>query len=70
MIGNDVYEELKRRKGEKSFTEIIKALMEKDRPKTGKDLMKHFGTMKGDKEWDEVRKELKKGWKKWNKRYA
>lgn len=70
MIGNDVYKELKERKGERSFTEVIRALLDRDRPKTGRDLLKHFGTMKDDKEWDEVKKGIKKGWAGWNRRYS
>ncbi len=32
--------------------------------------MKHFGVLKGDKEYDEVLAEAKKEWVRWTKRYA
>ncbi len=31
-------------------------------------LRKYFGSIKSDEEWDDVSRELKKGWKKWYKR--
>lgn len=71
MVSNTVYEELKKLKGEdKSFSEVIVELISKKGHKTGYDLKKHFGVLKGDKEYDIIQKELKAGWAKWRKRYA
>lgn len=39
------------------------------KPKKGRDLWKHFGVLKGDKEYDKIKKELKAAWLKWRKRY-
>ena len=72
MVSNEVYEELKKLKTpeDKSFSEVIIELVREKRQKTGYDLKKHFGVLKGDKEYDEIKKELKKGWSRWQKRYA
>lgn len=32
-------------------------------------LMKHFGVLKGDKEYDKVMREARKGWVKWTREY-
>lgn len=37
--------------------------------KTGYDLMKHVGVLKGDKEYEIIQKELKVGWRKWTRKY-
>ena len=70
MVSNSVYEELKKIKESenKSFSEVIVDLIVKKEGKTGRDLWKHFGVLKGDKEYDEVKKELKAGWRRWQKR--
>lgn len=70
MIGNDVYNELKERKGDKSFTEVIRTLMDKDRPKTGEGLREVFGILKEDDEWKDIKKKLDKGWKEWTDKYS
>ena len=72
MVSNSAYEELKKLKEEenKSFSEVIVELMDRKEQKTGRDLWKHFGVLKGDKEYDRLRKEIKAGWSKWQKRYA
>ncbi len=72
MVSNSVYEELKKIKENenKSFSDVITELITKKEGKTGRDLWKHFGALKGDKEYDEIKKELKKGWNRWQKRYA
>ena len=41
----------------------------KKEPKTGYNLLKYFGVLKGDKEYDMIKKELKAGWRKWSRRY-
>ena len=71
MVSNAAYEELKKLKEEdKSFSDVIIELISEKKQKTGRDLWKHFGVLKGDKEYDRVRKELKAGWRRWQKRYA
>ncbi|MBI2559067.1 antitoxin VapB family protein [Candidatus Woesearchaeota archaeon] len=69
MIANNVYEELKEVKKDKSFSEAIKDLIETNKRKTGRDLLKHVGTIK-DNEYDKIMKELKPRYRKWTKRYA
>ncbi len=71
MISNEVYEKLKSLKGEESFSEVILQLTERKEKKTVGSLLKSCsGLLKGDKEYDKVMKDLRKGWEKWNKRYA
>ena len=71
MVSNAVYAELKKLKDEeKSFSDVIIELIGKNEQKTGYDLKKHFGVLKGDKEYDAIQKELKAGWRKWTKKYA
>lgn len=71
MISNFAYEELRKLKEEnKSFSNVIIELISKKEQKTGYDLKKHFGVLKGDKEYDKIMKELKPLYKKWTKRYA
>lgn len=70
MISNQVYEELKEVKNDRSFSETIKDLIEAKGMKTGKDLVKHVGILKDDKEYDKIMKELKPLYKRWTKRYA
>ena len=71
MVSNTAYEELKKLKEEdKSFSDVIIELVSKKEQKTGYDLKKHFGVLKGDKEYNIIQKELKAGWRRWQKRYA
>lgn len=71
MISNVVYEELKHAKKDKSFSETIKDLMEKSKPKTGAGLRDCVGLLpKEDKEYEEIMRELKPLYKKWTQRYA
>lgn len=71
MVSNTAYEELKKLKDEdKSFSDVIIGLVSKNGQKTGYDLKKHFGILKGDKEYGKIQKELKAGWRKWTKRYV
>ena len=72
MVSNSVYEELKKIKTEedKSFSDVITELISNSKQKTGFDLKKHFGVLKGDKEYEKIQKELKAGWHRWQKRYA
>jgi len=72
MISNEIYGELKKIKDSMSFTETIKNLLEnkKEAKKTGAGLRDCLGLLKRDKEWEEIEKELKRGWKRWDKRYV
>ena len=69
MIANEVYNELKVEKKNRSFSEAIKELMEIKKKKTGKDLLKHVGVIK-DNEYGKIMKELKPVYAKWTKKYA
>ena len=71
MVSNEIYKELKARKNDKSFSEIITSLIEKKERKTVKNLFDEcFGLLEGDKEYDKIMNDLKKGWKKWTEEYA
>lgn len=72
MVSNKVYGKLKdlKEKEDKSFSEVIIELVESKKMKTGKKLRACLGILKGDKEWNEARKLARKGWDRWNKRYA
>lgn len=70
MISNTAYEELKKIKEDKSFSDVIVELTRKKEQKTGYDLKRHFGVLKGDEEYDKIIKELKPLYRKWTKRYA
>ncbi len=74
MISNELYEELSKIKGEKSFTEVIKNLMDSKRAKNKGILEDCFGIIKDtksfDKETKEIEKDLKRGWKNWSKKYV
>ena len=68
MVSNSAYEELKKLKeGNKSFSEVIMELVSRN---SGSNIWKHFGVLKGDTEYAKIKKELKSGWRKWQKRYA
>ena len=69
MIANNVYEELKEAKKDRSFSETIKDLIDTHKRKTGRDLIKHVGVIKDD-DYDKIIKELKPLYRKWTKRYA
>lgn len=71
MIANSVYEELKEAKKNRSFSEAIKDLIEKSKPKTGAGLRECAGLLPDDdKEYDRIMKDLKPLYKKWTQRYA
>ena len=71
MVSNIAYDELKKLKEEnKSFSDVIINLTKNREHKTGYDLKKHLGVLKGDKEYDDIQKELKAGWRRWQKRYV
>ena len=72
MVADAVYHELKviKERENKSYSEVIFESLHKPRLKTGEGLKKCFGLLKDDTEYDEVMKDLKKGWKKWSERYV
>lgn len=72
MVSDSVYLKLKKIKEmrNESFSEVILERIEPSK-KTGEGLKECLGILKGDKEYgNEWRETLKKGWKRWNKRYA
>jgi predicted CopG family antitoxin len=74
MISNEVYEKLSKLKENSpnmSYSDvIINSLEIREGKKTMMGLRECFGILKEDKEYDEVRKKLKKGWVKWTKKYV
>ena len=68
MVSNSVYEELKLKKADRSFSELLKSLLESSRSKKVSGLRSCFGILKTDKEWKEADRHLKRGWKGWNER--
>ncbi|MFH1071904.1 MAG: antitoxin VapB family protein [Nanoarchaeota archaeon] len=70
MISNDVYDKLKKIKGENSFSEVIQKLLAGKRTDQFDRLKRHFGTFKGDKEFDKVMRDVRKEWKAWSRKYA
>lgn len=71
MVSNEIYDELKilRESRDLSTSEVIKDLI-KDKNSKGKNLMKFLGALKGDREYDNIMKGLKREWSSWQKRYA
>ena len=73
MISNEVYGKLKKIKEmrKESFSEVINDSLENKKTKKMKDLKEVYGLSEDDKgygkEWKET---LKKGWHRWNKKYA
>ena len=70
MIANDVYYRLKKAKGKASFSVLINELLELKKENKGAYLREIAGLLKGDKEYDDVMKELKKRWSRWTKNYV
>mgnify|MGYP001619516779 FL=1 len=70
MISNNVYEELKMIKGDKSFSEILKTFLERNNIKKGSELKECLGILHKDKELEATEKTLKRGWGSWTKKYA
>lgn len=72
MISNKVYEELKKIKDSRSFTDTIMNLIDrKELKKTGASLKECLGLLnKGDKEYNKIFRDLAPLYKKWTKRYA
>ena len=71
MISNEVYAELKELKTEnKSFSKVLKGLLNKEKRKTVAGISSCFGSLKKDEGWEEIEKDLGKRWKNWSKKYA
>lgn len=70
MVADDVYNGLKRAKGNESFSIVIRELLELKKGKSGSNLKEIAGTLKNDKEYDLIMKDLKKRWSKWTRDYA
>ena len=69
MISNEAYEELKARKGEHSFSEVILEMIHAKKEKTGAGLKACLGLLKKDKESKAIEKLLVREWKRWSKKY-
>jgi predicted CopG family antitoxin len=69
-VSNNVHEELKLKKADRSSSELLKSLIESSKPKKVSGLRSCFGILKKDKEWKEADKHLKIGWKGWNEKYV
>ena len=70
MISNDVYKDLSDLKGERSFSEVLREVLQDNKIKKGFNLKKCFGLIKNDKEGSEVSQDLERGWKNWSKKYV
>lgn len=70
MISNDLYHNLKKLKYDRSFSELIKDLLDHERVKKGVGLKACLGLLKKDKEWEVLEKTIKRGWKTWSKKHA
>lgn len=71
MISNDLYRELKIAKKDRSFSEVIRDLIETKKRKTGTGLRNCLGLLdKNDNEYEKTMKELRPLYKKWTRRYA
>ena len=70
MIANEVYNELKTRKKNKSFSVLLHELLHPKTMKKGKGLRECLGTLKKDKETIATEKTLKRSWKSWSKKYV
>ncbi len=69
MISNDLYNELKNIKGDRSFSELIKELLVVKKG-NGKEIAKFYGALKEDEEYNKINKSTKKKWGEWTKKYA
>ena len=64
MVSNEIYEELKRRKGSRSFSELIRDSLQ-NKKKTGEGLRKFYGILEGDTEYINIQKDSRRKWKEW-----
>ena len=71
MISNEIYRELKTAKRDRSFSEVIKDLIETKKRKTGAGLRECLGLLdKDDNEYEKAMKGLCPLYKKWTRRYV
>ena len=70
MVSNEVYEELKTIKNNRSFSETLKNLLDRNYVKLGFGLRECLGILNKDKEWKEIDINLKKRWQRWSKKYV
>jgi len=70
MVSNEIYHNLKKLKYDRSFSELIKDLLDSGKSRKGSGLMTCFGSLKKDNEWKVVEKITKRGWKNWSKKYV
>ena len=71
MIGNDVYGRLSQMKQGKSYTEVIRSLLNRKEDKTGKGLKECAGLLnKHDHASEQALKESRKAFGQWNRKYA
>lgn len=71
MIGNELYHRLRRMKHDKSFTELIKSLLDKKDDKTGAGLHECAGLLeKEDVSSENALNESRGAFKRWTKKYA
>ena len=71
MISNEVYNDLKNIKTEnKSYSDVLKELLSRNKTKKGSNLFSCFGIIKKDREWEDAKKEIKRGWENWSRRYV
>ena len=70
MLANEIYEELKleKEKLKTSFSDLIRTLLHAHKKKSG--LFKFYGALEGDEEYTHIRKNLKKEWSTWQKKYV
>jgi len=69
MVSNELYNNLKKIKKDKSFTVVISNLLH-EKKRLGKDLFRFWGALEGETEYDKVMKDLNKMWASWSKKYV
>ncbi|MFH1649916.1 MAG: antitoxin VapB family protein [Candidatus Woesearchaeota archaeon] len=69
MVADDVYKALTEKKGEKSYSEVIRNMLGEER-KTIRGLLKHAGKLANDPEEEEWLRRIKEARKSWTRRYA
>ena len=59
-VSDEVYEMLSKKKGEKSFSEVIKEVVAK-KEKAGNSIMQYAGILKGYKKWEKIERSIEAG---------
>ena len=71
MVSNEVYARLKMMKEDNSFSELILTLIEESSSKKiGNELVRFFGVLKKETEYDKILNCMRKEWALWTKKYA